>query len=209
MKMNTPFIEVPANKKSLAKRKLVYGVGVNDADYMVGQPVSGKLVLCPFYRVWTHILERCYSDKYHARHPTYIGCSVSKEWLLFSNFKKWMEGQNWKGMELDKDILFKGNKSYSPENCSFITAQLNTFFNDCRKNKQNHLVGAYLIEQNKKYRSYCNNPFAGKLECLGTFSTELEAHLTWKMRKHEHALTYADLQDDERIAAALRARYAD
>ena len=77
--------------------RLVYGAGINDADYVVVKlgtiEVNGvrkrkRVWYCPYYRVWTHMLERCYSDKYQDRKPTYKGCSVSEEWLRFSNFRQ-------------------------------------------------------------------------------------------------------------------------
>ena len=49
-------------------KKLVYGVGINDADYVtrkwetieVNDKQKQKLVwICPYYSVWTHMLERC------------------------------------------------------------------------------------------------------------------------------------------------------
>ena len=112
------------------KDKLVYGVGINDADYRVQEKITvvdedgkkkQKLVwICPFYEKWKPMLRRCYSAKYQEVRPTYIGCSVSEDWLRFSTFKAWMAAQDWEGMEIDKDILFPNNKIYSPETCVFI-----------------------------------------------------------------------------------------
>lgn len=38
--------------------------------------------------------------------------------------------ENWKphmeGWHLDKDILLKGNKVYSPETCAFVPAKINS-----------------------------------------------------------------------------------
>ena len=46
------------------KIRLVYGVGISDADYFVTRKENGKTVWrCPYYRTWTHMLERAYSDK--------------------------------------------------------------------------------------------------------------------------------------------------
>ena len=78
------------------KSKLVSGVGINDADYEVQKytVVSGKrkrIWICPYYITWTHMLQRCYSEKSQLKHPTYKGCTVCDEWLIFSNFKTWME----------------------------------------------------------------------------------------------------------------------
>ena len=58
------------------------------------------------------------------------------------------------------------------------------------------------------YRAYCNNPFKDKKLHLGSFITELEAHKAWQAKKHEYALQLADLQEDPRVADALRQRYA-
>ena len=84
------------------------------------------------YSVWTSMLKRCYSDKCQKKQPTYKGCCVCEEWLNYSNFKKWfndnyyeIEGEQ---MNLDKDILVKGNKIYSPETCVFVPKKINTLF---------------------------------------------------------------------------------
>lgn len=40
------------------------------------------------YLLWTSVLSRCFDKKYLKRKPTYLGCSVSEDWLTYSNFKK-------------------------------------------------------------------------------------------------------------------------
>lgn len=112
---------------------LVYGVGVNDADYPV-KPVihfgSKKRKICPYYQKWKSMLERCYSEKYQAVQPTYKGCKVCDEWLVFSNFKAWVISNNIadiSGYELDKDLLKAGNKKYSKENCILVPMIVNRF----------------------------------------------------------------------------------
>ena len=84
-------------------KKLVYGAGINDADYVVNKLetigyVNGaqkrKLIwACPYYRAWADMLKRCYSAKFQESRPTYAGCTVSAEWLKFSNFRAWIEKQ--------------------------------------------------------------------------------------------------------------------
>ncbi len=119
--------------------KLVYCVGTNDADYVVRQfetiVVDGKqqqkrVRMCSFYRAWSGMLRRGYSAQYKEKHPTYKDVTVCKEWHLFSNFKKWMEEQPWEGMCLDKDLLVKGNKEYSPSTCAFVPNRVNTLLID-------------------------------------------------------------------------------
>ena len=132
-------------------RRLVNGVGVNDADYVVEKLettgyVNGKqkqklVWYCPHYRAWRGMLSRCYSAKYQEKQPTYIGCSVSEEWLTFSNFKAWMEKQKWEGMHLDKDLLIEGNKIYSADTCVFVSPLVNTFINDQMAKRGEWLIG--------------------------------------------------------------------
>lgn len=101
----------------------VEGVGINDADYPVGR---GK---CPYYTVWISMIQRCYSARVQMKCPTYVGCTVAPVWHTFSKFKCWMEQQDWKGKELDKDLIIPGNKEYGPNACLFVTANINSLLN--------------------------------------------------------------------------------
>ena len=198
-------------------KKLVFGVGINDADYIVQKNettgyVNGvrkqKLVwICPYYTTWWNMLQRCYSHKFQERNPTYVGCSVSEEWLRFSNFKRWMECQDFEGMQLDKDLLFAGNKVYSAETCVFVTSVVNSFTNDCGASRGEWLIGADWNKQAGKFQSRCRNPFLNKQEYLGLFDNELEAHKAWLNRKLELAHLLAAEQKDERVIEALLTRF--
>lgn len=187
-------------------KKLIFGVGVNDADYFVNPRVGKKRVMCQFYQCWHNMIRRCYSAYCQARQPAYIGCSVCEEWLTFSNFKAWMEKQDWEGKELDKDILFKGNKIYSPETCVFVCPSTNLFTITCTASRGEWPLGVDLYKATGKFKSQCSNNFTKKKEHLGYFSTPDEAHAAWKKRKHELACQLADLQTDQRVADALRSR---
>lgn len=120
------FHKIPASKTSIAGRKLLHGVGVNDADYVVRPTVNGLKSICPIYSRWASMLARCYCKKSLIDNPSYAGCSVCEEWLLFSSFSKWCVINYVDGYHLDKDIRIKGNKVYSPEACMFVTAKKNT-----------------------------------------------------------------------------------
>ena len=145
---------MPASKKSLSGRSLLYGVGVNDSDYVTDKRKNKKVIWkCPFYEKWTSMLTRCYSLKYHKRYPTYIGCSVCPEWHYFSKFRLWMELQNWKGMDLDKDLLVKGNQVYGPDTCCFVPAAINYLFGSGEKKKINlDLPEGVILTPSGKYR---------------------------------------------------------
>ena len=198
------------------RNKLVCGVGINDVDCITQtyEQVDGRQKVtsrCPFYRKWVSMLRRCYSVKYHRQFPTYSDCTVCDEWLTFSNFKTWMEAQDWEGKELDKDLLTEGNKVYSPDNCVLVLKAINSFLLVSGASRGNYPLGVTYQKVCDKLQVMINNPFTKKLEYLGLFNLdqELEAHLTWKARKHQLALQLADSEyvTDERVAEALRTRY--
>lgn len=153
------------------------------------------------------MIRRCYDAKYQERHPTYAGCTVSEDWHTFSRFREWMELQDFEGLQLDKDILIKGNKLYSPETCVFVTPMVNSFANDQAAKRGEWMIGAIWHKQSKKFRANCSNPFTRKREYLGLFTSEQAAHEAWLKRKNELAHELAEIQTDERVAKALISRY--
>lgn len=195
--------------------KLIYGVGINDAGYVVqkwetlgykdGKQKQKLLWVCPHYAVWRGMLQRCYSTKCQAKYPSYEGCFVCEEWLTFSTFKSWMETQDWEGKQLDKDILNLFNKLYSPKTCVFITAVLNSFVTESTSIRGDWPIG--VSRNNQRFRAHCSNPFTKKREYLGNFLCPEKAHQAWLTRKLELAKLLAAEQDDPRVAKALVERY--
>ena len=118
-----------------------------------------------------------------------------------------MEKQDWEGNQLDKDILFKGNKVYSAKTCVFITRTVNNFTIERGAKRGNLLIGVSWHKQSEKFRAKCNNPFSGMYEHLGMFTCEQQAHNAWLKRKLELAHELAAIQTDERVAKALVERY--
>lgn len=188
-------------------KSLVHGVGINDAEYTVTKVSGKKRVSCQFYTVWQNMLQRCYGEKFKKRRHSYAGCLVCEEWLTFSNFKRWMEAQDWHGKSLDKDLLSGESKLYSPDTCAFIDRSVNNFITDRAALRGDWPIGVSFEKCKGVFRSYCNDPFTGKCKFLGYFKCPNEAHMVWKKRKHEIACQIADLQTDERVANALRLRY--
>lgn len=188
--------------------KLLFGVGLNDRKFPTYDLVNGVRVMSPYYRKWAAMLERCYSTYNEKKHITYQECYVAEEWLTLSNFRCWMESQDWQGNELDKDLLVKGNKVYSPDTCIFISHTVNAFVVDCGSERFGLMTGISFHSKTNKFNAKCRNPFTGKRESLGYFARDIDAHLAWKRRKHELACQLADIQKDDRLRAALRSRYA-
>lgn len=201
-------------------KKLVCGVGINDADYVVtiketigyvdGKQKRKQVWICPFYRTWTSMLERGYSSKYKDRRPTYQDVFVNEEWHLFSNFKSWMEQQNWENNQLDKDILFESNKEYSKDKCIFVPNYVNSFMLDSKAVRGDYPLGVYWHKKAGKFRAQCSNG-KGKIIHLGLFTNPQEAHHAWKEYKHKLALEYAEELEkegyDSRLVEALKVRY--
>lgn len=154
----------------MKKARIVYGVGRNDSTEPVSDLIDGRYVLHISYRMWKGFLERCYADT--DRYPTYKGCTVHEDWHFYSNFKKWFEEHYKEGYVLDKDMKVLGNKVYGPETCVFVPAWLNTFLNPHTNERGKYMIG--VSKDRGKFVANCSNIY------LGTYSTELEAHLAWK-----------------------------
>ena len=153
------------------------------------------------------MLTRCYNEKHLVKNPSYKDCVVCEEWKRFSNFKAWMEIQDWEGKQLDKDLLIRGNKLYSPETCVFVSKVINSFITESGASRGQYPIGVKWDKNAKKFRVFCSNPFTGKQESLGYFSCPEESHKIWLKRKLELAKLLAEEQDDQRVAKALVDRY--
>lgn len=189
------------------KRKdFVYGVGVNDADYIVSRYVvdsngKNKQILCPYYAKWRSMLERCYSKPAIKKRPKYGDCSACEEWLRFSNFKAWMETQDWEGKHLDKDILVYDNKVYGPKLCIFVDPRINTLLNPAKR-KSKLPIGVCFNRKMKKYTAQVQD-INSKVLYLGQFDDPLEAAKAYYEKKTEIACA---LSENEVLTKALIGR---
>ena len=186
----------------MAKRKLIYGVGVYDIARPCERKVDGKRRRDPVYRVWHHMLERCYSKKYQERFPTYIGCSVCSEWLYASVFEKWLvQHANWQDLHLDKDILVPDNKVYSPDTCVLVPQELNTLLLTRNAMRGKYPLGVTWFKQHKKYgATYVKY---GHAVHLGLFDCQWKAAEAYKVAKSNHVRQIAFQQQDTRLQEAL------
>ena len=152
------------------------------------------------YQTWVNMLQRCYDEKYHKKRPTYKGCEVCEEWLCFQNFAEWfynnyyeVEGEK---MCLDKDILFKHNKIYSPKTCIFVPNRINSLFEKSDKSRGNSVIGMYERSDNGKYQVCCRifNPetMKSKSEKLGYYETQEKAFKIYKYYKEKNIKQIAD-----------------
>ena len=175
--------------------KRTYDVGyLGEGEYKCKE--NGKLTKC--YTTWNSMFQRCYDKKLHEKHPTYINCQVCEEWHNFQNFAKW-RCENYyevgnERMHLDKDILVKYNKIYSPETCIFVPQTINLLFTKQDKKRGDSPIGT--SPRNGKYEVNCSliNPQTGKSkqEYLGLYDTQEKAFKIYKYYKEKNIKEVAD-----------------
>lgn len=142
------------------------------------------------YRAWFEMLRRCYDSSFKKTIPTYDGCTVHPDWLNFQNFAKWFSLQNkpeeW---ELDKDILKKGNKVYSPEFCRLVPSKINTLFTKSNAKRGSLPIGVSLKGDRYQAIVFLQN---GR-KTTKTFSSPLAAFLAYKESKEMHIKEQAEI----------------
>lgn len=180
---------IPANQNGLSRRKLIYGVGINDSPYKINLKVDGKTKQDPIYLKWIKILQHCYDEKYQEKYPSSIGYSVTTEWLTFSNFKKWMlQQENWQESIVDKDLKIKGNKTYCADTCLMLPRKLNGFITSSilKANKKSGLPTGVTPNKNK-FQAKAINPFnPDSSSHIGLYPSIEEASRAYQIRKNEH-----------------------
>lgn len=185
-----------SNTGNVRKRaKSVWGVGVNDYEGCT----KCAYVHLPSYHTWEQMLKRCYSETFHQKKPSYKDCSVCEEWWSFSNFKKWYDANYIEGYALDKDILVKGNKVYSPQTCCFVPNEINSMLTTSKGLRRGNLIGTSFRKDCKKYCAYTS--LKNKRVNLGVFDTAEEAFATYKKAKEQIVRSVAQEYFDKGLIA--------
>lgn len=194
MSMGTSKKNNSVARRRVVGKKLVCGVGINEADYGVESIINGKRVMCPAYSSWRSMLRRCYGAKYHHGDPAHTGVKVCDEWLRFMVFRKWWVENQVDGWRIDKDIL-SDDGIYSPDTCIFVPVWLSKFTANRGAARGEYPIGSWLCGGRGKFESRCQHPFGGR-KFLGHFSTPEEAHAAWLACKLEIANELKHLMDD-------------
>ena len=169
------------------------------------------------YRAWYNMRERCTSEKFKERNPTYIDVTASAEFKNFTFFHDWwfkQIGYDLENVQLDKDLLVKGNKVYSSDACLLVPNFVNTFLTKRDNDRGECLIGVYKdgvykngdIQYKARVSEY--DPDTGKsvLKHLGCFHNELDAFHVYKSAKEAIAKKYAAYlkgKVDDRVIEAL------
>ena len=174
-------------KKGFIKNRFsptIYGFGIIGSEEMMN---DGKKLKS--YNHWSYMIRRCYSDEFNSKHVSYKGCTVCKEWQYYSNFKQWFNKNyyeiNEEKMCIDKDILIKRNKIYSPETCIFVPNNINVLFVKRILLRGDYPIGVHYDNERNKYQAQCNNG-NGEIQNLGRFESSIIAFESYK--KYKEAL---------------------
>ena len=177
----------------------VFGAGILGTKY----PPSVNGVKTKEYELWQNMLQRCYSDTYKKKNPTYEGCEVSENFKSYEYFYEWCHKQvgfdndgNGNSFQLDKDLLVKGNKVYNEFTCVFLPKEINLLLVKRESLRGNHLIGVCWHNASKSFVSRVNKN-KGKQEYLGSFNTEVEAFNAYKTAKESFIKEQANKWKDK------------
>ena len=154
------------------------------------------------YKLWNHVIERCYSPRVHFKRQHYSECSVDKQWHNYQEFAEWCQWQTGFSAEwtLDKDLIVPKNKIYSPDKCIFLPNEINTSLNFKRS-------GRYCGVSFHK----ASNKFVAQIRCgedslhLGLFNCEEQAYLAYKAAKESQIKSLASKYKNELSEIAFEA----
>ena len=191
----------------------VYSVGILGDKYLTVYKLPNNTYRAiKEYRVWAGMLERCYSEKSHRYNPTYNGCTVSDNFKYYPYFKEWCEKQvgfgcldeNENSWCLDKDILVKGNKTYSEDVCVFVPNEINCLFTKADRVRGKYPVGVYYRKDIKRFVSHIHQKSSNIN--LGHYDCPNEAFLVYKKAKEDYIKEIANKwkdQIDRRVYEAM------
>ena len=173
----------------------VFGVGIIGNKY----PVWENDKPTKEYSIWATMLKRCFYKKLKDKQPTYKDVSCCNEWLLFENFYDWLHNQEnfwqWKSNKryaLDKDIIVKNNKVYSPETCCLVPQNVNCLFLKREADRGDLPIG--VRKNGNLYSACCHNPFTNKTEKLGVYQTIDDAFQAYKRYKEYLVKQVAEIE---------------
>jgi len=117
-------------------------------------------------------------------------------------FRAWMIQQDWRGKQLDKDILHPGNKIYSSETCIFVTHEINNLLSASDATRGKYPQGVSWEEGRQKYQAKMQ--VHGTCKNLGRYSTAEEASSAYRNAKAAHIRAIAGEQNQPLKSALYR-----
>lgn len=187
--------EMESKVRRQKQTKLTYGVGINDAPFPVTKKINGLTKGHRSYNTWRGIVSRCFNADTKAKFPTYAECTIADEWLYFSNFHKWWRANFREGWVVDKDLLFPGNKVYSPDRCLYIPEELNNFVISREAKRGPSPIGSTFDSAIGMYITTISIG-KGKKVNIGVHKTAEEAYAAWLDAKLKLAERFKPVCDE-------------
>lgn len=145
-----------------------------------------------YYNTWNDMLRRCYYEGAKDKFPAYYGiCKVCDQWLNLQNFGEWFQENKYECNErlhIDKDILYPGNKIYSPDTCLLVPQRINMLFMN-KPNKRGLPNGIDITKSGKYSAVYCGKK-------LGVYKSLDEAYDVYAKSKKEAIIRIAEEYSD-------------
>lgn len=94
---------------------------------------------------------------------------------------------------LDKDLISKGSKMYSPDTCCFVPLEINNLF-ICSDRKSKYATGVQYSKDKCKFVANCNRN--GKNIHVGYFDTVEQAYKAYSGFKEDYIKTMAEKWKD-------------
>ena len=121
---------------------------------------------------------------------------MCEEWLCYQNFAEWWNKNMYhigtERMHLDKDILIKGNKVYSPDTCLIVPQSINEIFHSSGKKKKDADLPYTII---RAARGRFAVSYRGK--ALGVYDTVEEASDTYLRSKRHYIRKKVESMENE------------
>lgn len=188
-KVKTQYKHFVCGKVKNPYQPSIYGIGIVGNKYQTHNNQTGAKE----YQLWCSVLERCFDKDFKRKHSTYQDATCCDEWLYYENFYKWLHSQEnfdkwYKGdrWAIDKDILIKNNKIYSPETCCLVPQSVNQLFVRHISKRGNLPIGV----------SYNSGKYASKSSrnSLGRYDNIISAFEVYKRHKENLIKEVAEIE---------------
>lgn len=147
------------------------------------------------YASWESMMKRVYGNLTEQEFRIYHDVTVCEEWHNYQNYAEWCQNQAGFGLDgyhLDKDILVRGNRVYSPSSCCFVPAHINSAVTGMKHTNTTGFTGVSSVDYGFSSEITMN----GTSVHLGTFSTAEKAFKVYKSIKEAYVRSLAEVYKD-------------
>lgn len=179
----------------------VCGVGIVGTKCPV--TIDGKAT--KEYVSWSSMITRCFTKSFvngENYYYKYEDVEICNEWLCYEKYYEWLHSQEnfdkWILMDkgaVDKDIIVKGNKIYSPETCCLVPNYINALFLKSDRTRGKYPIGVTYKTRDNVFEVQCR--LNGKETYLGRRSTPEQGFLLYKEYKESYIKQVAQEEYDK------------